>query len=658
MIRHPRSRFTALPSARLDGWLVVVLVVIAFLPALFGGFLGWDDDQNFVENPAYRGLDGSHLRWMLTTYHMGHWKPITWLTHGVDHALWGMHPMGYKAVTILLHALAALVLLHLARRLLGLAFDRAPDGPIRMGALGAALLWALHPLRVEPVVWLSARGDVVAGLGAFVTVLAYLSAHRRAPGADGPGAATWSPRWYGASLALFALALMGKSIVVTLPVVLLILDVYPLRRLGPAAGGWLGPAARQAYLEKAPFFALAIGASVLAVRARIEFGSLVDVGDIGWPTRVAAALYALAFHLAKSLLPVAVSPLYDFRATLARGPWPFVGAGTVVLALTVVALVRARRWPALAATWATYVVVLLPVSGLVQNGPQIAADRYTYLAGAPWALLAGAGLAWCAAEVAGAASRRPFARCVLALAAASCVALVSLSAWQTLIWQDTLTLWSRVIALEPRSALAHTGLGTALLDEGRRADAADHYRRALALFPQLPEAEMGLALILGRERQTDEAVRHARLAIARQPKRAGFRVVLAEILWQGGRREEALAAIDEGERLAPGVPYYPYLRATRLADMGRAADAVAALEAGHRLQRAAGLPAAESDRYTALVYASIDPPTAVAAWQRYLLAMSRIPRPTPRELAQLATALAALEELTRAPSAAVISPPR
>jgi tetratricopeptide (TPR) repeat protein len=499
MTRHPRSHFLAAPSARVDGCLVVALVIVAFLPALFGGFLGWDDDQNFVENPAYRGLDGPHLRWMLTTYHMGHWKPVTWLTHGVDHALWGMHPMGYKAVTILLHALAALALLVLARRLLALALDRAPDGPIRVGALGAALLWALHPLRVEPVAWLSARGDVVAGLGAFVTVLAYLRAHRRPPGADGPGAPAWSPAWYVASLALFALALMGKAIVVTLPVVLLILDVYPLRRLGTAAGGWLGPPARRAYLEKAPFLALSAVASALAVRARIEFGSLVDVGDIGGPLRAASVLYSLAFHLEKSLLPVALSPLYDLRATLARGPWPFVAAGAVVLAITAVVIVRARRWPALAATWAAYVIVLLPVSGVVQNGPQIAADRYAYLAGAAWTLLAGGGLAWCAAEVAAPSSRRPFARCVLALATAACVTLVSLSAWQSLTWQDTLTLWSRVVALEPGNALAHTGLGTALLDEGRRADAAAHYRRALALFPQLPEAEMGLGLILGGE---------------------------------------------------------------------------------------------------------------------------------------------------------------
>ena len=655
MTRHPRSYFSAAPAATLDGALVVVLVIIAFLPALFGGFLGWDDDQNFVENPAYRGLDGSHLRWMLTTYHMGHWKPVTWLTHGLDHALWGMHPMGYKLITILLHALAALALLALARRLLALALDRAPDGPIRVGALGAALLWALHPLRVEPVAWLSARGDVVAGLGAFATVLAYLRVHRRAPDAEGPGAAAWSLPWYLASLALFGVALMSKSIVVTLPVVLLILDVYPLRRLGPAAGGWLGPSARRAYLEKAPFFALAGAVGLLAVRARIEFGSLVEIGDIGWPTRAMSVLYSLAFHLAKSLVPMALSPLYDLRATFARGPWPFVAAGAVVLAITALASVRARRWPALAATWAAYVIVLLPVSGVIQNGPQIAADRYTYLAGAAWALLAGGGLAWCAGEGAATSSRRPFARCVLALATAACVTLVSLSAWQALIWQDTLTLWSRVAALEPGNALAHTGLGTALLDEGRRADAAAHYRRALSLFPQLPEAEMGLALILGGEGQTDEAVRYARQAIARQPKRAGFRVVLADILWQGGRRADALRALEEGGRLAPDMPIYPYLRATKLAQMGHAAAAVAALEEGHRLQRAAGLPAAESDRYTALVYASIDPPTAVAAWHRYVLAMSRIPRPTPREVTQLAFAVAALEELTRPPRAAATS---
>lgn len=648
MIRHPRSHFTS--SSWRDGLLVFCLVVVAFLPGLFGGFLGWDDDQNFLENPSYRGLGPRALAWMLTTYHMGHWKPLTWLTHGLDYTLWGMHPLGYKAVSIALHAVAAVVFLLLAGRILALAFNRPPDGGLRVGALGATLLWALHPLRVEPVAWLSARGDIVAGLGAFLTVLAYLRAHRGAASAESRGVETWSPTWYWASVALFALALAGKSMVVTLPAVLLVLDAYPLRRLGPAAGGWLGARARRVYLEKVPFLILSMMASILAVRARLEFGSLVDFAEIGWPIRLSAVLYALAFHLGKSLLPVDLSPLYDLRAAIARGPWPFVASGATVLAITAVAAARARHWPGLAATWAAYVIMLIPVSGLAQNGPQVAADRYSYLACAGWAILAGGGLAWCAAQVAARTARRSFARCALGLATAASIALVSLSAWYALSWHDSITLWSRAVAIEPGNALAHTGLGTALLDDGRRAEAAASYRRALAIFPQLPEAEMGLALILGGEGRGEDAIRYGRQAVARQPRRAGFRLVLAEILWQADRREEALASLAEGARLAPTAPYFPYLTATKLARMGRSAEAVAALEEGHRLQRAAHLPGAESERYTALVYASIDPPTAVAAWQRYVLALSRIPRPTVRELTQLAAGMAALDELAKQPA--------
>jgi protein O-mannosyl-transferase len=648
MIRHPLSRFTGL--SWLDGLLVFCLTVLAFLPGLFGGFLGWDDDQNFLENPGYRGLGPRQFAWMLTTYHMGHWKPLTWLTHGLDYALWGMHPLGYKAVSIALHAVAAVVFLLLAGRILALAFDRPPDGALRVGAVGATLLWALHPLRVEPVAWLSARGDIVAGLGAFLTVLAYLRAHRGTVNAESRGVETWSPTWYWASVALFALALAGKSMVVTLPAVLLVLDAYPLRRLGPAAGGWLGAAARRVYLEKAPFLILSAVAGILAVRARLEFGSLVDFGEIGWPIRVAAVLYALAFHLGKSLLPVDLSPLYDLRAAIARGPWPFVASGAVVLAITTVALARARRWPGLAATWAAYVIMLIPVSGLAQNGPQIAADRYTYLACVAWALLAGGGLAWCAAQVAAQSPRRVFARSVLALATAATVLLVSLSAWQGLVWHDSISLWSRAVAIEPGGALAHAGLGRALLGEGRPAEARAHYQQALAIFPKLPEAQMGLALISGGEGRYDEAIRYGRQALARQPRRAGFRLVMAEVLWAAGRREESLEALREARQLAPVSPLFPYVTAVKLARMGRSDEAIAALEEGHRLHRAANLPDAEGEHYAALVYASIDPPRAVAAWQRYVLALSRNPRPSALELTQFAAALAALDELAKQPS--------
>ena len=639
MTRHPRFHFRAPGWA--DAVLVFALALIAFLPGLFGGFLNWDDDQNFLENPAYRGLGAPQLAWMLSTYHMGHWKPLTWLTHGLDWTLWGMRPMGYKALSLGIHAAAAVAFLFLARRLLALALARPVDGPLRVGALAAALLFALHPLRAEPVAWLSARADLVAGLFAFLTVLAYLRAHARPPSP--------SVAWLALSVVLFALALAGKSMVVTLPVVLLILDVYPLRRLGPAGAGWSGPAARRVYLEKAPYLALSLAAGVLAVRARIEFGSLVEIAEVGWPTRLLATVYALAFYLGKMVLPRELGPLYDLGATVARGPWPFLVSGAAVVALSALAVARARRWPGFAAVWAGYVVMLLPVSGLAQNGSQIAADRYAYLACAGWALLVGGGLTWCAAQVAVAAPRRVFARCVLALATAATIVFVSLSAWQVLIWQESIGLWSRAVAVEPGAALAHAGLANALLAEGRMAEAQAHYEQGLALFPKLAEAEMGLALIAGAQGRYDQAIALGTPALARQPRRPGFRLLMAEFLWAAGRREESLAAMQEARRLAPGMSIFAYATAVALANMGRPGEAVATLEEGHRLHRAAGLPASEADRYTALVYEPIDAEKAKAAWQRYALALSRIARPTPREVSQLAAALAALDELARRP---------
>lgn len=620
----------------IDGALVILATVAAFLPGIFGGFLGWDDDQNFLENPGYRGLGRSQLVWMLTTFHMGHWKPLTWLTHGVDFALSGMHPFGYKAGNIAIHVAAALGFLALARRLLHLARPGYPLDAVRAGALGAALLFAVHPLRVEPVAWLSARGDLVAGLATFLTVVAYLRGTRRG---------------YWTSVVLFAVALTGKSMPVMLPFVLLVLDVYPLRRLGSSAVGWWCPSARRVYLEKVPFLGLSAAASVLAVFARIEFGSLAEVSEVGWGARLAASLYALAFPLWKTVAPVALSPLYDLRAALARGPWAFLISGVVVAGITALAVARARRWPALAAAWAAYVLMLLPVSGLFQNGPQISADRYTYIAGVGWALLAGAGLAWCAAQMAAHSPRAPLARGVLGLTVAATLVLVSASAWQALIWHNSITLWTRAVELEPDSAITRTGMGTALLADGRPLEAAAHYRRALEIFPRLPEANLGLALILAGEGQHEVALRHGREAVMRQPQRAGFRMVLAEILWAADRREESIAALRAGARMAPATPLFPYLLALKLARMGRDPEAIAALEEGRRLERAAHLSGIEGDRFTALVYEAIDPPTAIAAWQRYVIALSQVPRPTALQLNQLANGLAALDALTKGAAA-------
>src|SRR5438093_3422848 len=250
-------------SQRSASWLVPVLIalvtVTAFLPTLHNQFVSWDDDKNFLENPDYRGLAWTNLRWMWTT-HLGHYIPLTWMTLGLDYLLWGMNPLGYHLTSLLLHAANAVVFYVLARRILTLARPGLVDRGHALAASAgfAALVFAIHPLRVESVAWVTERRDVLSGLFYLLTILVYLRACAR----EAPGR-----RSYWLSVTLFGCALLSKSMAVSLPVVLLILDVYPLQRLGGPIGWW-GQRARRAYAGKIPCVLLAAAASALARRAR------------------------------------------------------------------------------------------------------------------------------------------------------------------------------------------------------------------------------------------------------------------------------------------------------------------------------------------------------------------------------------------------------
>src|SRR2546430_4481167 len=254
--RERREPVTRALTQRWVYWLVPVLVALvtfaAFLPALQNQFVNFDDDKNFLDNPYYRGLGWSQLRWMWTT-HLGHYIPLTWMTFGLDYLLWGMNPVGYHLTSLLLHAANAVVFFFVVRRILTRALPSPSERghALAVSAGFAALVFAIHPLRVESVAWVTERRDVLSGLFHLVTILVYL----RACEGEERGR-----RWYWLAVATFVLALLSKSMVVNLPIVLLILDVYPLRRLGGAIGWW-GEPARRGYVEKIPFVLLAGGAS-------------------------------------------------------------------------------------------------------------------------------------------------------------------------------------------------------------------------------------------------------------------------------------------------------------------------------------------------------------------------------------------------------------
>jgi tetratricopeptide (TPR) repeat protein len=463
---------------------VIALTVVAFLPVLDNGFIpNWDDRTNFLDNPHYRGLGGAQLRWMFTTFHAGHYIPLTWLSLGLDYLLWGLNPAGYHLSSLLLHAATALAFYFLALRLLRAALPPATTlTALRWGAAVAALVFAVHPLRVESVASATERRDVLSGLFYVLALLCYV----KAATAPETAPARLEPRWYALALACFAAALLSKSIVVTLPVTLLVLDVYPLRRLGGAAG-WRAP---RPWLEKLPFFALSAITAIVAFEALLPLGNTKSLQDMPVVLRLLVSVYGLLFYLQKTLLPLDLTPLYplSFQVT-----WLQFGVliGGAYLAWA------CRRWlPAFTAAAIVYVVTVAPVIGIFQNGPQAAADRYTYLPCLGWAALAGGAVAhwW------------PRRAIVVPVAAAWLAALAFLTWQQTSLWKDPVRLWSQAAAVTPTMRAAHFKLAQAYAENGRIAEAIAAYREAIRLSgPRAPWGHVAIARLLEQAGLDDAA---------------------------------------------------------------------------------------------------------------------------------------------------------
>ena len=508
MIAHLARR--AWTPSSWAGLAVAAVTFLTFLPSVGNGFVDWDDAENFLRNPHYRGLGWSNLRWMLTTAHTGHYIPVTWLTLGMDYLVWGLNPFGYHLTAVTLHALNALLFYGVALSLLGHAFERAPRRSPILAASAASLLFAVHPLRAESVAWVTERRDLVSGCFTLLAVASYLTAYRRgAPGRLHGG-------WYWTSVGMFALALLGKSIVVGLPAVLLALDFFPLRRGGPA----------RLVLEKWPYLALSAATSVLMLTIGLRQELITTFDSLSVPQRLAISTYSLAFYLWKTAVPWPLSPLYPLRYPVGLLVPKYLVASLVVLAITAAAILARRRWPAGLALWTAYVALLVPVLGIVHNGTQTAADRYTYVACMGWALLGGAALAW-AQQVVNRGAAPPGVRRLSAILAATCVAvLVAFTFLQVRVWRDSETLWSHAVDQDPDNPFGHYHLAGALDQRGRVAEARHAYERAIALgVRELPGAQsmfhasLGILLhregdVAGAEANYREAVRHSEYASA------------------------------------------------------------------------------------------------------------------------------------------------
>lgn len=478
--------------------IVVLLVTTAsFLPALDGHFLNWDDSTLFTKNLEYRGLGPTQLRWMFTTTLSGHYVPITWLTLGFNYVVGGMSPWGYHLLAILLHTLNAGLFYLVAARLLDAALgpvgptdvsaSRRPgatSGTVRAGAALAALLFAIHPQRVESVAWITDRGTLVSGALYLLAVLGYLRAVT-------PGALRW--RWWGiASVAAFAAALLSKGMAMSLPVTLLILDVYPLRRW---RGRWLRAAA-----EKIPYAVVAILGAAVILFARTRGSQLSAFTDYGLDARLAFIGYSLWFYPSSLIWPAGLSPLYEVPARASVLQWPFGGAVLGLAVVTTILVAIRHRFPGGLAAWIHSAAVVAPVSGIAHSGTQLVSDRYSYLAGLGFALIAGYGVAW-VARLRREGRLSPLVSAVGALGVVLVLAVFALGTWgQSGLWRDSETLWRWAADQDPACATCQAGLGEAILyGTGGRArldESEAHERRAIALRPTLPFPHFVLGTIL------------------------------------------------------------------------------------------------------------------------------------------------------------------
>jgi len=535
--------------------LIALVTVAAFSPTLQNQFVSWDDDKNFLENPHYRGLGWTHLRWMWTT-HQGHYIPLTWMTLGLDYLVWGMNPLGYHLTSLLLHAANAVVFFFVVRRLLTLALPRPSERghALAVSAGFAALAFAIHPLRVESVAWATERRDVLSGLFYLSAILVYLRACEREERGRG---------WYWAAVGFFAGGLLSKSMAVSLPVVLVILDVYPLRRLGRATGWWSAPA-RRVYAEKIPFVLLAAAASVIALMAQLSHRAMVSATQLSALDRLLVSTYGLSFYLWKTVVPVNLSPLYELPPTVNPRAMPFILSYGLALAITGISLALRRRVPGLAAASLAYIVVLVPVLGIFQSGPQIAADRYTYLASLGWAILASAGLLFHS-------RRRPF----LFNGLAACVLFgLGILTWnQVQVWHDSEKLWTHALATYPQSSVAENNLGIVRAGESKLAEAIEHYQRALQIRPGYAEVHYNWGNALAQQGKLAEASEHHRQALRLNPDYADAHNNLGITLAQQGKLAEASDHFQESLRIIPDDAEVHYNWGNALALQGKLAEA-------------------------------------------------------------------------------------
>jgi tetratricopeptide (TPR) repeat protein len=526
------------------------------------------DDRDYITENVHvtSGFSISSIKWAFTTFHASNWHPVTWLSLLMDSQLFGMNPVGYHLVNVLLHALNA--------SLLFLLFN-AMTGAIWRSAFVAAL-FALHPLHVESVAWITERKDVLSTLFWMLTLLFYSAYVKKS-----------KHGMYYLSLVAFALGLMAKPMLVTIPVVLLLLDFWPFERLKIRLSATAGQQdenksrCRLTYLllEKIPYLALAAASSALTVYAQSRGGSVSTLTDLSLLMRVNNALWSVVAYMRKTILPFDLAIFYPL---IPVPIWKAVCALILICLILYMSVRYLRRYPWLATGWLWYLITLTPVIGLVQVGSQSMADRYTYIPLIGLFTMA----SWGGGEL---YAQLPKLRTAIGLATGGVLLLCSITTWFQLgYWQNDVTLLNHALSIthdrvtshfthyclgvvyekqgkkdlalaEYREALRddpldprnHATFGSLLIDQGNSEEGIDHLEEAIRLDPRLAQAHYNMGVAMARVGRIDEAIREYNETLKIEPNNTMCHNNLGALLANQGMLDEAAQHFSKAVQLDP-----------------------------------------------------------------------------------------------------------
>jgi len=463
--------------------LLFLIVMVAFLPALRNDFINYDDPA-FVGKAIQAGLSWAGVKWAWTSVVAANWHPITNLSLLADFQIFGMRPWGFHLTNVLLHAANATLFFALLWQITGALWR----------SLWAAAFFGLHPLRVESVAWVAERKDVLSAFFFLLTLLAY-----------GRWAVSGRKGFYGLALVCFALGLMSKAMLVTLPCVLLLLDYWPLGRVAPGKLAGL-------VVEKIPFIVLTAVFCVITLRAQGSRGAIAPADQHPLGTRAANAVVSVERYLGKTAWPEHLALPYPY---VQRWPWAVVAAGVAGLALaTAVAVVYGVKYPYAPVGWLWFLGTLAPVIGLVQVGGQAMADRYTYIPSFGLAIV----LAWGVAVLAG--QWRHGAALAGAAAGIALLGCALVTQRQLGFWENGETLFRHTLAVTRDNAVAMGLVADALSARGDNTNAMALYQRALAIDPAVENLHNDYGLLLLRQGRIDDAVEQFNEAAKLSPQSA------------------------------------------------------------------------------------------------------------------------------------------